>query len=243
MSNRRLACLGLVACLALTGSVAHAGRGRATKVVKQTKHRAKIAPPVVETSDEDAEDEDAPRATKRKHTARMNRILEADRVAFASQDDDELLDDRTELVDAPTKRRKKPARPGQDWHVAFGPMVLVLVSAMTACEGSMPPPPVLTITSPARGLMQDEGQVVVTGTALPNPDGDPVTPAPRSSAPRSTRSSTSRSFAETTPSRSRSSSARSSCGSTWSWIRPTPTVARSTSPVLRPPASGSSSTR
>ncbi len=53
--------------------------------------------------------------------------------------------------------------------------VLVLLATTAACEGSLPPPPILTVTSPARGLVQEAGQVVVKGIALPNPNGDRVT--------------------------------------------------------------------
>jgi hypothetical protein len=48
---------------------------------------------------------------------------------------------------------------------------------LTACEigGPTPDPPILKVTSPQRGLIQDEiGGVVVTGTVLPNPTGAPV---------------------------------------------------------------------
>ena len=52
---------------------------------------------------------------------------------------------------------------------------LVMLTALAACTGELPPPPALTVTSPQRGLVQsDAGQVVVTGTALPGPDGDAV---------------------------------------------------------------------
>jgi len=48
----------------------------------------------------------------------------------------------------------------------------------TACEtgpGQVKEPPVLRVTSPARGLIQDHaGQVMVSGTAQPNASGDPV---------------------------------------------------------------------
>jgi len=49
--------------------------------------------------------------------------------------------------------------------------------AFAACEGAMPPPPVLTVTSPARSMIQggDARTVTVQGTARPGPSGDPVT--------------------------------------------------------------------
>jgi len=53
---------------------------------------------------------------------------------------------------------------------------ILLALLATACEVSMPPPPVLTVTSPNRGLVQsDTGRVIVTGTALPTVNGDLVT--------------------------------------------------------------------
>jgi hypothetical protein len=53
---------------------------------------------------------------------------------------------------------------------------ILLALLATACEVSMPPSPVLTVTSPNRGLVQsDTGRVIVTGTALPTVNGDLVT--------------------------------------------------------------------
>ena len=53
---------------------------------------------------------------------------------------------------------------------------LLLSIAMTACVGSMPPPPKLQVTSPQRSMVQTTtGQVVVQGTASPGSDGAPVT--------------------------------------------------------------------
>lgn len=53
---------------------------------------------------------------------------------------------------------------------------ILLALLATACEVTLPPPPVLTVTSPNRGLVQsDTGVVTVTGTALPTPNGDAVT--------------------------------------------------------------------
>src|SRR5215470_16925718 len=47
--------------------------------------------------------------------------------------------------------------------------------ATAACGGQAPPPPVLTVTSPARGLVQSgAGRITVTGTAMPSASGDPV---------------------------------------------------------------------
>ena len=55
---------------------------------------------------------------------------------------------------------------------------LVLVAAAAGCEagpGAAAEPPVLKVTSPVRGLIQDHaGQVTVTGTVAPNAKGDPV---------------------------------------------------------------------
>lgn len=53
-------------------------------------------------------------------------------------------------------------------------LALALVSATAACMPPLPPPPDLQVTSPERGLVQGEAQVVVTGRALPGPDGSPV---------------------------------------------------------------------
>jgi hypothetical protein len=53
---------------------------------------------------------------------------------------------------------------------------LAFLSTVAACMPSLPPPPDLLVTSPERGLVQNgEGQVRVTGTALPGSDGSPVT--------------------------------------------------------------------
>ncbi|HEX3760757.1 MAG TPA: hypothetical protein VHW23_18715 [Kofleriaceae bacterium] len=54
-------------------------------------------------------------------------------------------------------------------------LVLSLGIATAACNGPTPPPPVLTVTAPARSLLQDQaGQLTVTGTAMPGPTGDQV---------------------------------------------------------------------
>ncbi|HEX2689871.1 MAG TPA: hypothetical protein VHN14_24800 [Kofleriaceae bacterium] len=54
----------------------------------------------------------------------------------------------------------------------------VLLVATAACEtgpGEAKDPPILRITSPARGLLQDHaGQVMVRGTVEPNAKGDPI---------------------------------------------------------------------
>jgi hypothetical protein len=51
---------------------------------------------------------------------------------------------------------------------------LVLAATAVACGGQAPPP-VLTVTSPARGLIQSgTGQITVTGTATPGPSGERV---------------------------------------------------------------------
>ena len=55
-------------------------------------------------------------------------------------------------------------------------MRTLILLAMTACVGSMPPPPKLRVTSPQRSMVQSTtGQVVVTGTAVPGSDGAAVT--------------------------------------------------------------------
>src|ERR1044071_1963900 len=52
---------------------------------------------------------------------------------------------------------------------------LVFLATAVACGGQAPPPPVLTVTSPARGLVQSgAGRITVTGTAMPSASGDPV---------------------------------------------------------------------
>ena len=52
---------------------------------------------------------------------------------------------------------------------------VLLLATLVACTGSGPPP-VLTVTSPTRGLIQrDAGPLTVTGTAMPGADGAPVT--------------------------------------------------------------------
>src|SRR5688572_7898805 len=55
-------------------------------------------------------------------------------------------------------------------------LALVVALFLAACVGEMPPPPNLMVTSPERGLIQSgAGSVLVKGTALPGPDGSPVT--------------------------------------------------------------------
>jgi len=52
---------------------------------------------------------------------------------------------------------------------------LLFVATAVACTGASPPPPILTVTSPARGLVQSEaGQLTVTGSAMPGTDGHRV---------------------------------------------------------------------
>ena len=47
--------------------------------------------------------------------------------------------------------------------------------SFAACMPPLAPPPDLQVTSPERGLIQNgEGSVVVTGRALPGPDGSPI---------------------------------------------------------------------
>lgn len=52
----------------------------------------------------------------------------------------------------------------------------MLLATIVACTVTSPPPPVVTVSSPQRGLVQsDAGQIVVKGTALPGPTGARVT--------------------------------------------------------------------
>ncbi|HET7505551.1 MAG TPA: hypothetical protein VFK02_31240 [Kofleriaceae bacterium] len=52
---------------------------------------------------------------------------------------------------------------------------LLILATAAACGGPAPPP-ILTVTSPARGLLQSEaGRLTVTGTAVPSTSGDRVT--------------------------------------------------------------------
>ncbi len=53
---------------------------------------------------------------------------------------------------------------------------LLAASACTSAPAPLPDPPVLTVTSPARSLIQGApGNVTVTGTVAPNPEGTPIT--------------------------------------------------------------------
>lgn len=53
--------------------------------------------------------------------------------------------------------------------------LLVVLATTFGCEGAMPPPPILKVTSPHRGLVQGGGgQIMVTGTTEPSADGDRV---------------------------------------------------------------------
>jgi hypothetical protein len=55
-------------------------------------------------------------------------------------------------------------------------LALALVFTAAACMPPLAPPPDLQVTSPERGLIQQNGEasVVVTGRALPGPDGSPI---------------------------------------------------------------------
>ena len=54
-------------------------------------------------------------------------------------------------------------------------VLLLLLATAVGCEGSMTPPPLLTVTSPQRSMTQGTArQIVVQGTAVPGPAGDPV---------------------------------------------------------------------
>ena len=54
--------------------------------------------------------------------------------------------------------------------------VAILPSACDGAAKPLPEPPVLSVTSPQRSLIQDHaGQLLVTGTVAPNPEGVPVT--------------------------------------------------------------------
>jgi hypothetical protein len=57
-------------------------------------------------------------------------------------------------------------------HTALSISTGLLIIATAAACGGPPPAPVLTVTSPARGLIQSEaGQLTVTGTAMPGTSG------------------------------------------------------------------------
>ncbi len=59
-------------------------------------------------------------------------------------------------------------------HQAPSRSALLLLATVVACAGEMPPPPVLTVTAPQRGLVQTEGRIMVQGIALPGPSGASV---------------------------------------------------------------------
>ena len=53
--------------------------------------------------------------------------------------------------------------------------LVLLLTTMVACVGEMPPPPLLEVTSPQRGMVRGEAsRVTVQGRALPSPNGDRV---------------------------------------------------------------------
>lgn len=53
--------------------------------------------------------------------------------------------------------------------------ILAFVVTLVGCAAPMPPPPVVKVTSPQRGMVQsDVGDVVVTGITRPGTDGAPV---------------------------------------------------------------------
>jgi hypothetical protein len=53
---------------------------------------------------------------------------------------------------------------------------LLIIATAVACGGPPPPPPLLKVTSPSRGMVQNDGnQLTVTGTVQPGAPGDRVT--------------------------------------------------------------------
>ena len=55
-------------------------------------------------------------------------------------------------------------------------LATLLVSACNSGASQLPDPPVLTVTSPMRSLIQNgAAKVTVTGSVAPNPEGTPVT--------------------------------------------------------------------
>ena len=59
--------------------------------------------------------------------------------------------------------------------LASGLSLLALVGCDNSGPAALPEPPVLTVTSPARSLVQSgAGSITVTGTVAPNPEGDAV---------------------------------------------------------------------
>jgi len=61
-------------------------------------------------------------------------------------------------------------------------LIVLLVATVVACESATPP--VLTVTSPTRSLVQSEtGKLTVTGTAMPGVSGDTVTGVMVNNAP------------------------------------------------------------
>jgi hypothetical protein len=129
--------LALVACLAFTGSLAHAAPGRQAgrhgKVGKTAKHKAKVAPPAEQpdASDEERSDDDnndtadaddesaAPRRTKRsKHKrartvhAREEAERDSDRIAFRGEatDDEDVVDNQDAVDDDRARDQGPPVR-------------------------------------------------------------------------------------------------------------------------------------
>ncbi|HWU87704.1 MAG TPA: hypothetical protein VN253_10540 [Kofleriaceae bacterium] len=129
--------LALVACLAFTGSLAHAAPGRHAgrhgKVGKKAKHKAKVVPPAEQpdASDEERSDDDnndtadaddeseAPRRTKRsKHKrarivhAREEAESDSGRVAFGGEatNDDVVVDNQDAVDDDRAKVLDPPVR-------------------------------------------------------------------------------------------------------------------------------------
>lgn len=130
--------LALVACLAFTGSLAHAAPGRQAgrhgKVGKKAKHKAKVAPPAEQpdASDEeraaaddnndtaDADDEsEAPRRMKRSKHKRARTVhareaaeRDSDRIAFRGEaiDDEGVVDNQDAVDDDRAKDQGPPVR-------------------------------------------------------------------------------------------------------------------------------------
>jgi hypothetical protein len=133
--------LALVACLAVSGSIAHAAPGRPSgrhgKVSKKAKHKPRVAPPVEQPADVDTDDDDdtadeafeAPRLTKRGKRKRARAVeareateSDSERIAFRGEaiearDEhvvdhaDAVEDDRAVVRDAPVRVRKAAVKP------------------------------------------------------------------------------------------------------------------------------------
>lgn len=142
--------LALVACLAFTGSIAHAAPDRqAARHGKKAKKKVKAPPVELDASDEERDDDEdddndttvadddeeseAPRRMKRpKHkraraVAREEAESDSHRVAFRDNDEVRVVDEDEDEIDddraeAPVKLRETAKKaPPKQWHVAIGP--------------------------------------------------------------------------------------------------------------------------